>query len=91
MQGRESDFYTMRVNGKETEIKIFFATLNDKLDTLDEVLIICEVSKEEAVAELKVLLDSTNSESTVINMDFTISPYRPSMAISVTIDKCNSF
>ena len=68
MQDKASDFYTMRVNGKETEIKIFFATLNDKLDILDEVLIICEGSGEEAVAELKKLLDSTNAESTVINM-----------------------
>ena len=75
MQGRESDFYTMRVNGKETEIKIFFATLNNKLDTLDEVLIICEGSEEDAVAELKALLESTNPESTVINMFNVIDTY----------------
>ena len=75
MQDKESNFYTMRVNGKETDIKIFFATLNDKLDTLDEVLIICEGSMEEAVADLKTLLDSTNSKSIVINMFNVIDPY----------------
>lgn len=75
MNGRDSAFYTMRVNGKETDLKIFFATLNDKLDTLDEVLIICEGSKEEAVAELKKLLDSANPESKVINMFNVIDTY----------------
>lgn len=72
MKDRESDFYTMRVNGKETEIKVFFATLNDKLDVLDEVLIICEGDVETAVDELVVLLDSKNPESTVVNM-FNVS------------------
>lgn len=68
MNDKESGFYTMRVNGKETEMKVFFATLNDKLDVLDEVLIICEGDVETAVEELVTLLDSKNPESTVVNM-----------------------
>ncbi len=69
MQDKESGFYTMRVNGKETEMKVFFATLDDKLDVLDEVLLICEENtKEDAVDDIAELLDSKNAESVVINM-----------------------
>ena len=75
MNDKESGFYTMRVNGKETEMKVFFATLNDKLDVLDEVLIICEGDVETAVEELVTLLDSKNPESTVVNMFNVTDPY----------------
>jgi len=76
MDGKESGFYTMRVNGKETEMKVFFATLNDKLDVLDEVLLICEENTKEAAAEeIAGLLDSKNPESTVVNMFNVTDPY----------------
>ena len=76
MKDKESGFYTMRVNGKETEMKVFFATLNDKLDVLDEVLLICEDNtKEDAVSDIAELLDSKNPESTVVNMFNVNDPY----------------
>jgi len=75
MEDKESGFYTMRVNGKETEMRVFFATLDDKLDVLDELFIICEGTKEEAVSDIAELLDSTNPESTVVNMFNVIDAY----------------
>ena len=79
MQDRESGFYTMRVNGKATEMRVFFATLNDKLDVLDEILLYCEGSKTQAVVDIEKLLDSKNPDSRVINMFNVIDPYTTSV------------
>lgn len=68
MSGEPVGFYTMRVNGKETEKKVFYSTAEGKEKLAEQIKEIIAKDKETAVKELADLLDLKNEYSTVVGM-----------------------
>ena len=68
MSGRDADFYTVRVNGVTGENKFFFATTATKNTELGKIKLMCNSNQTVAVTRLVAALDSTNPDSTLINM-----------------------
>ena len=69
---RESGFYTVRVNGKETEKRVYYASADLKEDLLFDIEDICldgeGVDEEVVIAELVEIFDIDNPDSEVINI-----------------------
>lgn len=65
---RETGFYTLRVNGKETEKRVYFAPSYEKDDFLDEVDALCYEEEDVAVEGLVEIFDMENPDSKAINM-----------------------
>ena len=61
-------FYMMRVNGRETEKKVFYSTTEEKEKVVAQIAEIIKKPKTEAVAELAALLDLKNEYSTAVGM-----------------------
>lgn len=61
-------FYIMRVNGKETEKKVFYSTTEGKEKVIAQISEIIKKPKNEAVTELEALLDLKNQYSTTVGM-----------------------
>ena len=61
-------FYTMRVNGRETERKVFYSTPEEKEALNSQIKTIIAKSKETAVAELTALMDLDNELSTTVGI-----------------------
>lgn len=68
MSGHDADFYTVRVNGVTGENKFFFATSATKTTELGRIKLMCNSAQQVAVTRLVTALDSTNPDSTLINM-----------------------
>lgn len=68
MSGHDADFYAVRVNGVTGENKFFFATTATKNTELGKIKLMCNSNQTVAVTRLVAALDSTNPDSTLINM-----------------------
>ena len=68
MSGHDADFYAVRVNGVTGENKFFFATTATKNTELGKIKLMCNSAQTVAVTRLVAALDSTNPDSTLINM-----------------------
>ena len=69
MSGNEAAFYSVKVNGELGEKQFFFATTSKKNEELGAIKIICNTPNQTvAVRRLLATLDTTNPQSTTINM-----------------------
>ena len=99
MSGEEVGFYNMRVNGKETAKKVFYATTAERAATLEQINQIINPSdgtktREESINELVALMDLNNEYSDlvgVLNLSadtiFMTRPYGLCEAIYETLKK----
>ena len=69
MSGNEAAFYSVKVNGELGEKQFFFATTTKKNEEIGAIKIICNTPNQTvAVRRLLTTLDTTNPQSTIINM-----------------------
>lgn len=61
-------FYTMRVNGKETQKKVFYSTTEEKEKLVEQFEEIIKKPKNEAVSDIAALMDLRNEYSMVVGM-----------------------